>query len=69
MCYVGIFKYNFIVKEENDDDESDSDSVLAYPSCGECGKMFPMKVALAQHMIMQHKEENEGNNDNGEEEN
>ena len=40
-----------------------------YPSCGKCGKMFPMKVTLAQHMIMQHKEENEGNNDNGKEEN
>ena len=68
MCYVGIFKYNFIVKEENDDDESNSDSVPAYTSCGKCGKMFPTKVTLAQHMIMQHEEENEGNNDNGEEE-
>ena len=63
MCYVGIFKYNLIVKEENDDDESNSDSVPSYPSCGECGKMFPTKVTLAQHMIMQHEEENEGNND------
>ena len=63
-----VLKYNCIVKEENDEESDDSESVLAYPSCGKCGKMFPTNVTLAQHM-MQHKEEDEAINNDGKEEN
>ena len=63
LCDVG-----FIVKEENDNDSNDSEAVVAYLSCGKCGKMYLTTVTLAKH-IMQHEEEDEAIDDDGKEQN